>query len=232
MTAASLQLEKLVVDIETGIRGLTLTARARFLEPYTGRLRQLPSRTSRRAAALVADDPAQRARRAQAARCRGSTSTSTTSRRPLVVLVRETPGIVARTAARRDEGKRLTRTRFGALFASSSAAEDELAATAAADAERRSERRGHRRRVGIAASTPLIILFGIILARSIGRPVRAVASGATRLAAASWSLRLPTQGAGEIGELTRAFNEMAERLEQGQAELRGAERQSSARASG
>ena len=49
--------------------------------------------------------------------------------------------------------------------------------------------------------------------------MRAVASGATRLAAGEWSLRLPPQGPGEIGELTRAFNEMAERIEQNHAEL-------------
>ena len=73
--------------------------------------------------------------------------------------------------------------------------------------------------IGIGASTALIILFGVFLARSIGRPVRAVASGATRLAAGEWSLRLPPQGPGEIGELTRAFNEMAERIEQNHAEL-------------
>ena len=73
--------------------------------------------------------------------------------------------------------------------------------------------------IGIGASAALIILFGVFLARSIGRPVRAVASGATRLAAGEWSLRLPLQGPGEIGELTQAFNEMAERIEQNHAEL-------------
>ena len=35
VTAASLRLEKLVVDMETGIRGLTLTGEEPFLEPYT-----------------------------------------------------------------------------------------------------------------------------------------------------------------------------------------------------
>jgi signal transduction histidine kinase len=63
-------------------------------------------------------------------------------------------------------------------------------------------------------SAALIILFGVFLARSIGRPVRAVASGATRLAGGEMSLRLPPEGPGEVGELTRAFNEMAEQIEQ------------------
>ena len=63
VTAASLRLEKLVVDMETGIRGLTLTNDRSFLQPYTDALRALPKQ---RAAlqALVVDDPVQR-RRAQ-----------------------------------------------------------------------------------------------------------------------------------------------------------------------
>ena len=65
----------------------------------------------------------------------------------------------------------------------------------------------------------LIALFGIVLARSIGRPVRAVADGANRIAGGELSLRLPEEGPGEVGELTRAFNEMAERLEASHHEL-------------
>ena len=65
----------------------------------------------------------------------------------------------------------------------------------------------------------LIALFGIVLARSIGRPVRAVADGANRIAGGELALRLPEEGPGEVGELTRAFNEMAERLEASHHEL-------------
>ena len=87
------------------------------------------------------------------------------------------------------------------------------------DAERRSDLAVIVGAIGIGASSALIILFGVFLARGIGRPVRAVASGATRLAGGEWSLRLPPQGPGEIGELTHAFNDMAERIEQNHAEL-------------
>jgi signal transduction histidine kinase len=58
-----------------------------------------------------------------------------------------------------------------------------------------------------------------VLARSIGRPVRAVAEGAGRVAGGEYSLRLPEEGPGEVGELTHAFNEMAERLEASHDEL-------------
>ena len=73
--------------------------------------------------------------------------------------------------------------------------------------------------IAVGASMALIALFGIVLARSIGRPVRAVADGAGRIAGGELSLRLPEEGPGEVGELTRAFNEMAERLEVSHDEL-------------
>ena len=65
----------------------------------------------------------------------------------------------------------------------------------------------------------LIGLFGIVLARSIGGPVRAVA-GRRRPDRRRRALLLAAeQGPGEVVTLTRAFNEMAERLEVSHAEL-------------
>jgi signal transduction histidine kinase len=49
--------------------------------------------------------------------------------------------------------------------------------------------------------------------------VRDVAAGATRLAEGDLSLRLREGGPGEIGELTRSFNAMAENLERSQKAL-------------
>ena len=213
VTAASLRLEKLVVDMETGIRGLTLTGEEPFLEPYTSAIRALPAQ---RAAlqALVADDPVQR-RRAQ--QVEESIREYVEFAGPLVQLVKETPSIGEEPLVA-EEGKRLTDD-IQDVFDRLLSAEDALAADAGRDAERRSNLAVIVGAIGIGASTALIILFGVFLARSIGRPVRAVASGATRLAAGELSLRLPPQGPGEIGELTRAFNDMAERIEQNHAEL-------------
>jgi signal transduction histidine kinase len=213
VTAASLRLEKLVVDMETGIRGLTLTGEDPFLEPYTQAIRALPAQ---RAAlqALVADDPIQR-RRAQ--QVEESIREYVEFAEPLVKLVKETRSI-GREPLVAEEGKRLTDD-IKDVFDRLLNAEDALAADAGRDADRRSNLAVIVGAIGIGASSALIILFGVFLARSIGRPVRAVASGATRLAGGEWSLRLPLQGPGEIGELTRAFNEMAERIEQNHAEL-------------
>ena len=73
--------------------------------------------------------------------------------------------------------------------------------------------------VGIGSSMILILLFGIYLARVIARPVSEAAEGAGRLAAGDLSIRLNQSGPGEVGELTRSFNEMAARLEETHDEL-------------
>nr|MDQ4030059.1 CHASE3 domain-containing protein [Actinomycetota bacterium] len=44
VTAASLELEKLVVDLETGLRGLVITQDVRFLGPWESAREQLPNR--------------------------------------------------------------------------------------------------------------------------------------------------------------------------------------------
>ena len=99
---------------------------------------------------------------------------------------------------------------------------NKLAAQAGRDADHRTDLAVLVGAVAVGASMALIALFGIVLARSIGRPVRAVAGGADRIGDLSY--RLPEEGPGEVGELTRAFNEMAERLEVEPRRARAAER--------
>jgi signal transduction histidine kinase len=73
--------------------------------------------------------------------------------------------------------------------------------------------------IGLTGSAILILLFGLYLARVIARPVSEAAEGAGKLAAGDLSIRLSQKGPGEVGELTRSFNEMAERLEETHDEL-------------
>jgi signal transduction histidine kinase len=73
--------------------------------------------------------------------------------------------------------------------------------------------------LGLLASAGVFVLFGVYLARSIGRPIRETAAAASRVASGDFSLRLREDGPGEVGELTRSFNVMAERLEQNRADL-------------
>ncbi len=214
ITVATLQLEKLVVDVETGIRGFTVTTRREFLEPYSNARRQLPARIDA-LRSLVENDPRQRARARLLAQKIDEYVADYAD--AIVVLVAETPQL-ARQDEITDEGLRRT-DEIRELFADFLSNEREAARAAALDAEQRADQAVVIGGIGIVASTLLIILFGIILARSIARPVRAVASGASRLAAGELSLRLPTEGPGEVGELTRAFNDMAGHLEEGRGEL-------------
>ena len=148
----------------------------------------------------------------------------------LIPTLRETPGI-AEDGALAQSGKVYT-DEIRQLFREFRDAENELAAAASRMAGRRTEIAVIVGVVAVGASTTLIILFGIVLSQSIGRPVRAVASGASRLAAGELDHRLPEHGPGEIGDLTHAFNAMAERLEEGRAGAAGSRTTSSARASG
>jgi signal transduction histidine kinase len=214
VTAATLRLEKLVVDLETGIRGWTLTVDRRFLQPYTAARKELPARLAA-LQGLVADDPPARARTNDLKKEINAYVEEYAAN--VVEIVRETPDIAAIPAVT-DEGKRRTdeiRQRFTRLLA----AENERAQAAAAMAENRAERALVVGAIGFAVSTALIVLFGLALARSIARPVRAAAAGATRMAGGDLAVRLPSGGPGEVGELVRAFNVMGERLQSGRAEL-------------
>jgi two-component system, OmpR family, sensor histidine kinase MtrB len=215
VTAASLQLEKLVADIESSFLAYTVTASQNSLEPYDQAREDLPSRLEV-LNTLVADDPPQRAR-----------VRTLTSRindyivffvEPLIPVLREEPGISRGDPTIAQTGATMT-DEIARLFRLFRIEEDKLATQAGRDAEERTGLAVLVGGVAVGASMALIALFGIVLARSIGRPIRAVAQGAGRLAGGELSLRLPPEGPGEVGELTRAFNAMAERLEQGRHEL-------------
>ena len=80
------------------------------------------------------------------------------------------------------------------LFARFRAAENKLAAQAGRDADERTDLAVLVGAVAVGASMALIALFfGIVLARSIGRPVRAAADGADRIAGGDF-YRLPEEG--------------------------------------
>ena len=214
ITAATLRVEKLVVDMETGVRGLTLTGEERFLEPYTEARRVLPMRLKALQSQVADDDAQHRLAQQLGVMIRDYIDSFA---EPLVTLVRETPEL-GQSPLVADEGRRQLddiRTLFSRFLGN----EDAQAEDAAGDAAGRAELAVLVGGIGMASSAALIVLFGVFLSRSIGRPVRAVASGASRLADGELSVRLPIQGPGEVGELTRAFNEMAERLEQNNAEL-------------
>jgi signal transduction histidine kinase len=214
VTAATLRLEKLVVDLETGLRGFVLTGQERFLQPWTQARAQLP----RQLAAfkpLGERDPVQRRRAERIEMLINEYILDHAV--PIIEIARENRA-AARTPAVSSEGKRRT-DEIRALFTTFLEAENERADASASSADSRSDRAIWLGIGGLVVCASLVVLFGVLLARSIARPVRDAAVGATRLAGGDLSMRLEEGGPGEVGELTRAFNVMAEALEGGRTEL-------------
>jgi signal transduction histidine kinase len=212
--AATLGLEKLVVDLETGQRGFVFTGDDRLLAPYTNARRDLRTRLPE-LVRLSADnaEQQQRARRI-ATEIRDYINEFAV---PIIDIARDNPA-AARTAIAQLEGKARTdeiRRRFDTFIA----AEDTLRAASAASAEKESDRALAFGIVGLVLCAILIISFGVYLARSTARPIREAAEAASRVAAGDLSTRIPEHGPGEVGELTVAFNRMADALERNRAEL-------------
>jgi signal transduction histidine kinase len=220
ITSTTLRLEKLVVDLETGLRGLVLTGDERFLRPYVVARRALPAQLSE-FERLVEDGTVQKRPAARLATLIREYVRDYLA--PLVEIAR-----IDRRAANTPIATREGRQRTDAIrarFQSFLAAVEQEAADSTRAAGRLSRRATLAAAAGVLGSIALIGLFGIYLARSIGRPVRAVASGSSEIAGGDLSLRLPEDGPGEVGELTRSFNEMAQRLTESRQEL---ERQNAA----
>jgi signal transduction histidine kinase len=212
--ASALALQKVVVDLETGLRNFTLSGDDRFLAPYRNARRELRPR-QRTFERLAAHHPEQRRRAAEiTAEIRKYVSDYSVN---LISIARDNPA-ASRTDDAREEGKRYTDSiRSG--FLSFLTAENAIASARAQSAEQRSRRAIRLAALGLVACVLLVILFGVYLARSTARPIRGVATAATRLAGGDLSVRLPEKGPGEVGALTAAFNRMAENLEHGRREL-------------
>jgi len=215
VAAASLQLEKVVSDVESSFLNFAFDGTANSLDAYRDASAQLDGELAE-LTGLVRDDPSQseKAREVETQ----IREYAFASLPPLVSILQEIPGLIRNDPTLIDSVKVQT-NEIRRLFTNFRAAENTLAARAARDADERTDVAVLVGAIAVGASMALIVLFGIVLARSIGRPVRAVADGAGRIAGGELSLRLPEEGPGEVGELTRAFNEIAERLEATHDEL-------------
>ena len=215
VSAATVVVEKLVVDLESGLRGFVISnGNERFLTPFKRARRELPRRLGE-LDRLVAGDPAQ-ARRAR--RIRNEINLYIDEYAiPVRDIAIDHPA-AARSYVAEEEGRR-RRNEIQAQFNDLQAAEDAKAAASAASADTQSKRAIVLGVAGLLTSALLIVLFGLYLARSTARPVREVAEGASRLAEGDLSVRLREQGPGEVGALTKAFNRMASELERNRNDL-------------
>jgi len=214
VTVATLALEKLVLDLETGVRGFVISGNPRLLEPWRDARRSIPARVEI-LERLLRDHEEQRRRvRALAAAVRSYEEDYSA---PLVRIARRSPA-AARTPLASAEGqRRMDAIRQG--FVRFLREENARAAASAASAREESSRALWLGIAALGLSGLLVFAFGFYLTRSIARPLREAAEGASRVAAGDLSARLRETGPGEVGELTAAFNAMAESLQESRAEL-------------
>jgi signal transduction histidine kinase len=211
---ASLTLEAGVLDLENGVRGYVISGNPVLLRPWRHARVTLPGKLVALERSVRAD-PAQRARVSELAGEIASYQQDYAL--PLIAIARTSPS-AARTPVATAEGQGridVIRERFARLLAVEDARASASAATARA--------RAHRALVfgigGLGLAVALVLLLGLYLVHSIGRPIRAVAAAATRVAGGDLAARLVAGGPGEIAELTGAFNSMAGSLEQNRREL-------------
>ncbi|HEY7538454.1 MAG TPA: ATP-binding protein [Gaiellaceae bacterium] len=214
VTAATLELEKLVLDLETGLRGLVITKNEAFLEPWAAAKRELPVQLERfRELAATGKAQEERARRLiEAIRAYEYDYAL-----PLVAIARTDPAAASTREATAEGRRRITTIRTG--FDRFLAAENVRAARTASSADNRSQIAIALGLTALAWTAVLVVAFGLYLARSVARPVKNVAEGASELAAGDLTVRLDERGPAEIGELTRSFNRMAEALARNRTEL-------------
>jgi signal transduction histidine kinase len=212
LTAAN-QLERLVVDVETGQRGFVITNKEKFLDPWRDARRALPG-ASQRLEQLTAGDrqheQAERIGRAAAAYVQGYSV-------PLVTAAQRDPDSV-RTEAATDEGRQkidAIRAEFDRLVT----AERSLALARERQSDAAAGRAIAATVGGLVGSALLVLLFAGYLTRAIVQPVRRAAAMAGQLAGGDLAVRMPETGVDEVGALERSFNTMAGSLERSRDEL-------------
>ena len=126
---------------------------------------------------------------------------------PIVELVPFAPD-AAQSAEANDESRRRINAIRG-LFGDLRAMVNAEAASSAAAASSRARRAVVLGAAGVVLSAGLVVLLGIYLAHSIGRPLRAASSGAVRIAEGDLAQHLQPRGPLEVRDLSRSFNRMA-----------------------
>src|SRR6266487_989628 len=208
-------IEKVVVDLETGVRGYVITGEERFLEPWNNARAALPAQ-ARSLERLAGDSPDELGRTRQI--LQGVTSYVQEYATPLIDAVRSNDVASPRSVATTDEGKQ----RVDALRAQLDGLRTAQRARIAVR-QQRADAAARRATVdgaaGLAGSILLVLIFTGYLTRVVVLPVRRAARMAGSLAGGDLEARLPETGAGEIGELEHAFNAMGGSLETSRDEL-------------
>jgi len=213
-TASAFALQSLVLDIERNLRGYVFSGQNAFLPTYERSVRQLPT-SLKKFEAVTQGEPRQGD---QVKYLTSSIRLYEEDYASLVLqLAKEKSLGAAREAARQEGAFRINDIQK--WFRKFHLTEAQLTEDRAQSADAKTTHAIELGVAGLSLSSALILLFGFYLARSIARPVREAAVGATELAQGDLSRRLSQSGPGEVGELTTAFNRMAESLQRAHEEL-------------
>jgi CHASE3 domain sensor protein len=203
------EIEKLVLDLETGTRGYVISRDPSFLQPWRQAQRDLPgkSRSLRRLDPAAWTTELDRQWRAYLAEWS----------KPLVRLTASNPTAAGALIAAGGGKHRIDAIR--------DLVDRQLLLTEARAARDRHTVANERRygvAVGVAGILVTILLFiasiGYFL-RSAIAPIRRIAAATEEVAAGGLGVEVPERGAGEVGSLATAFNEMSRSLAGQQREL-------------
>jgi len=210
------QLQTLVIDLETGVRGFAITHQRSYLRPWTRAVRLYPGAT-RDLLTLSADNPTQQRR---ALEIQGAVNNYLRYySQPLVRFMLRNPDLVGPIVLQDVKRANVQTEQIRQLFARFVATETALASNRDKRAHTTAERALIIGGIGLAAALLLILLGALYVNRSLAQPVRSAAEAAARVAGGDFSDRLREDGPGEVGELERTFNTMAASLERTLADL-------------
>ncbi len=217
LLTVSYNAELSVLDMETGLRGYLLTRETGFLAPYQSARAEIAPEFARMQALASG-----------ASQMRSVNAIEAAIRRYIVTYAQ--PLIAT--------GGNVTRHQAAVLTAHGKLLVDGLRRQfAAVDSQQLVQRQMRRDRLagqsnetiaiaaaGLAVSMVLLALLGAYVVRSGLRPIRRVAAAHEARRKGDLTVRVPEEGLGEVGQLTRSFNEMAEALERSTNELSDANR--------
>jgi signal transduction histidine kinase/CHASE3 domain sensor protein len=212
--ATANELERLVIDLETGVRGFVLTRDDRFLEPWHAARRNLPARAAALERQSAANPEQERTARRLALAASAYVEQYAT---PLLRAARQGDPAARSVATTLDGKRRVDAMRAG--FDTFIETEGRLAQAEHGRSDQAARRAVAAAVGGLAVSSVLVLVFAGYLTRAIVQPVLRAAQMAVRLAGGNLSTRMPATGVAEVGQLERAFNDMAGSLERNRDDL-------------
>jgi signal transduction histidine kinase len=204
-------LQTLVIDFETGLRGYAITGNEADLKPWYRAQRDYPKKAAY-LLSLTADDPSQHAR----ARTISNHVGTYFNKYNVSIL-----GFLQRNPSRRNKiaaaGQDVEHIR--SLFDKFLTVEGQRGSKSIARAHSTARTAILAAIAGMSAVLLFVLALAIYLVRGVARPVRNVAGAAEKIAGGDLSPRVAIEGPGEVGQLERSFNTMADSLARQRAEL-------------